>query len=308
VKGSAEGGGRWKVAIPVRHASNYRLEAFLAPLTAECKNHVPFEEEFDLQSPWWTPPVAEHTVPSLAGIAKNAAYFNFRLLHQNKVSWWWSAAAQVQPVASWMEMMRAAVQAGADSMAAMPALRGDVSATNSPHGLWLEFGVGSGKTTAYIGSQMKSLLGDTAVLHGFDSFQGLPTSWAHTNLEAGTFSMGGEIPEHLTKLPNVKVHVGLFSETLGDLGEFGDAPVAFVHVDVDLYASAVEVLSRVACQLHPGSVVVFDELVNYAGFELSGEFRAWEYITSIYGILWSYAGVYWQQAVPVMITGRGSAC
>ncbi|CAE7661276.1 psmD13 [Symbiodinium pilosum] len=85
-------------------------------------------------------------------------------------------------------------------------------------------------------------------------------------------------------MPNVKIHVGLFSDTLRDLDQYGDTPVAFAHIDVDIFPSAVEVLSRIACQLWPGSVLVYDELVNYIGFELSGEYRAWEYVASAYGI------------------------
>ncbi|CAJ1458414.1 unnamed protein product [Effrenium voratum] len=132
-------------------------------------------------------------------------------------------------------------------------------------------------------------------LHGFDSFQGLPSDWDHTHLAAGTFSTGGEIPEHLKEMRNVQIHVGLFTQTLGDLDRFGNTPVAFAHIDVDIFPSAVEVLSRIACQLAVGSILVYDELVNYVGFELSGEYRAWEYVASAYGIGWEYAGMYWQQ-------------
>merc|ERR1712113_1017807 len=95
---------------------------------------------------------------------------------------------------------------------------------------------------------------------------------------------------------NVQIHVGLFSETLADLDTYGAAPVAFAHVDVDLYSSAVEVLSKIACQLWPGTMLVFDELVNFVGFDVSGEHRAWEYVSTAYGIRWAYAGIFWQQA------------
>merc|ERR1719230_126281 len=94
----------------------------------------------------------------------------------------------------------------------------------APHGLWLEFGVGSGKTTAAISQYMRNALGEAATLHGFDSFEGLPSDWDHTHLAAGTFSIGGEIPEHLKEYSNVKIHVGLFSKTLSDLDEFANAP------------------------------------------------------------------------------------
>lgn len=289
------GGGRWRFALPLHWASNYRVEAYTAPAAPDCL-------EAGDQGPRWAPPIAERAVPSRSHLARHAAYAQFRLLHVNLACYWWALHARVEPVVSWMEMMSASVEAASRSPAAQR------SHEPSPHGLWLEFGVGSGKSTAAIATWMRSLLGGSATLHGFDSFQGLPESWAHTKLGVGTFSTGGVVPEHLASLDNVRIHVGLFSETLADLDKLGAVPVAFAHVDVDLYSSAVEVLSKMACRLLPGSLLVFDEMVNYAGFELSGEFRAWEYVSALYGLAWEYAGIFWQQAVPVVITGRGSAC
>lgn len=46
------------------------------------------------------------------------------------------------------------------------------------------------------------------------------SSQAHTKLGPGTFSTGGEVPEHLQRLSNVEIHVGLFSRTLADLDRF----------------------------------------------------------------------------------------
>jgi len=311
VVGGERGGGRWRLAVPVQWASNYRVEVYLGHLsetTATCLEQPKGMEGGAQPYAFWAPPIAQHTVPSRSGIARYAAYTRFRLLYVNKASWWWGHHAQVEPVMSWTEMMVAAVDAAARSPAASPTQHGLLPVEAAPHGLWLEFGVGSGKSTAAISVRLKALLGAETMLHGFDSFQGLPTSWAHTKLGPGTFSTGGVVPEHLTRLENVRVHVGLFSATLQDLDAFGPAPVAFAHVDVDLYASAVEVLSKIACQLYPGTVLVFDEIVNYIGFEISGEYRAWEYVSSLYQISWDYAGLFWQQAVPVMVSERGRVC
>mmetsp|Transcript_42252 Transcript_42252/g.126425 ORF Transcript_42252/g.126425 Transcript_42252/m.126425 type:complete len:530 (-) Transcript_42252:38-1627(-) len=302
------GGGRWRLAVPVQWATNYRLEAYLGEATSACLERPSGQEGAAGRSVWWAPPVAEHAVPSRSGVARYAAFTRFRLLFVNKAGWWWGQHAQVEPVTSWTEMMAAAVDAAVRSPAANPGQHGLPVPASKPHGIWLEFGVGSGKSTAAIAVRLKARLGPQAVLHGFDSFRGLPTSWAHTKLGAGTFSTGGVIPEHLARMENVRVHVGLFSETLQDLDEFGPTPVAFAHVDVDLYASAVEVLSKIACQLYPGSILVFDEIVNYIGFEISGEYRAWEYVSSLYQIAWDYAGLFWQQAVPVVVMERGRVC
>jgi hypothetical protein len=52
-------------------------------------------------------------------------------------------------------------------------------------------------------------------------------------------------------------------------------PVHLLHVDGDLYSSAVTVLEHVGPRLVPGSVVVFDEFFNFPGWE-QHEFRAWQ--------------------------------
>jgi len=308
VVGAYQGESRWRLAVPVQWATNYRVEVYLGEATPDCLERPSSLEGNIKQHAWWAPPIAEHTVPSRSGLAIYAAFTRFRLLYMNQACSWWGHHAQVEPVTSWTDMMAAAVDAAVHSPAANPGQHSLPTLGSKPHGLWLEFGVGSGKSTALIALRLKTQLGPQAVLHGFDSFQGLPTSWAHTKLGPGTFSTGGVIPEHLERFENIRIHVGLFSATLQDLDEFSSAPVAFAHVDVDLYASAVEVLSKIACQLYPGTVLVFDELVNFAGFELSGEYRAWEYVSSLYQIRWDYAGIFWQQAVPVVITQRGMVC
>lgn len=309
------GGGVWRVAVPIQWATNYRIEVYIGELRPDCQERPqPPVESWSggARTPdiaWWAPPIAQHVVALAPGSALFAAYDEFRMLYVSKVSFWWGHQAKVEPTDSWVEMIGEAMNQAQHSLAASPEVAGLPAAPGCKRGLWLEFGVGSGKTTAVIGWRLKHLFGeDGATLHGFDSFEGLPTSWEHTKLVTGTFSMGGEVPQHLTSMANVRIHVGLFSATLSDLDEFVATPVAFAHVDVDLYSSAVEVLSRIACQLYPGSTVVFDELVNYDGFHLSGEYRAWEYVAAAYEIRWEYLGVFWQQAVPIVVIERGGAC
>lgn len=296
------------MAAAVRFAAGYRLEAYLGPPLPSCKEYL--SDEVQRMQPavsWWAPPVAEHAAQSLSNVASHAAYMQLRLLFVNRENYWWGRQAEVTPTSCWLDLMQAAVNSAMESPAARPERYGLPAAAN-PHGLWLEFGVGSGKTTAAIAFQMQALVGQAAKLHGFDSFQGLPSDWDHTHLAAGTFSTGGQVPPHLLEMKNVQIHVGLFSQTLGDLDQFGNTPVAFAHIDVDIFPAAIEVLSRIACQLMAGSILVYDELVNYVGFELSGEYRAWEYIASAYGIGWEYAGMYWQQAVPIIITEPAQNC
>ncbi len=117
-------------------------------------------------------------------------------------------------------------------------------------GDWCEFGVFQGKSLRYIASRT------TETVHGFDSFQGLSESWA--GLKKGTFSTAGKLPEAPS---NVVFHVGYFDESVPQyLRSAG--PIAFVHIDSDLYASAVTVLRGIRSHLRPGSIMVFDELVG----------------------------------------------
>lgn len=107
----------------------------------------------------------------------------------------------------------------------------------------------------------------------------------------------GEGTFRLQELPKVEANVqlfeGWFNETLpafirglaagGRAGPQGpgtgrpsaaSAPWArMVHIDCDLYSSTREVLWALAPLFRPGTILVFDELVNYPEF-MSGELRA----------------------------------
>jgi hypothetical protein len=129
-------------------------------------------------------------------------------------------------------------------------------------GMALEFGVYTGTTLKIIAARR-----DGGVF-GFDSFDGLPEDW-RIGFGTGTFGVDGP-PD----VPGAELVVGLFDVTLpGFLAEH-PGPVDLLHVDADLYSSAVTVLEVVGPRLRRGSVVVFDEFFNYPGWE-AHEARAW---------------------------------
>src|SRR6516162_4399371 len=69
-------------------------------------------------------------------------------------------------------------------------------------GHYLEFGVFSGGTIRYIARRKRA-----AVIHGFDSFEGLPEAWGGFILGQRVFSRGGRLP----RVPaNVILHKGWF--------------------------------------------------------------------------------------------------
>jgi hypothetical protein len=76
------------------------------------------------------------------------------------------------------------------------------------HVLYLEFGVAEGESLRY----WSNLLRDPdARLHGFDSFEGLPSNWLATH-KRGTFSTAGRMP--VFDDPRVKLFKGWFEDTI----------------------------------------------------------------------------------------------
>jgi ABC-2 type transport system ATP-binding protein len=139
-----------------------------------------------------------------------------------------------------------------------------LSLARTQEGMALEFGVWSGRTLRVITAGR-----DGKNVFGFDSFDGLPEDW-RDGFPAGTFAVD-ELPD----VPGAELVVGLFEDTLEGFLADHPEPVAFVHIDADLYSSAVTVLRHVGPRLRPGSVVVFDEYFNYPGWQ-DHEYRAWQ--------------------------------
>ena len=139
-------------------------------------------------------------------------------------------------------------------------------------GLWMEFGVAKGttlssmakaaKVTTTTGQQQQ----EDIVVHGFDSFLGLPSDW-RVGFEVGKFSRQG-CPPTLEE-QNIKYHVGWFEETLPIF--LSTLPrhlaCALIHIDCDVYESAACVLRCLCDRIVAGTILVFDELLNYNGFE-----------------------------------------
>lgn len=161
----------------------------------------------------------------------------------------------------------------------------------SPDGMALEFGVYTGRTLTVIADARKH-----SQVFGFDSFQGLPEDW-RSNLPAGTFAT-----EQLPDVAGAKLIVGWFHDTLADFLADHPGPVAFLHLDADLYSSTATVLEHVGPRLRPGSVIVFDEYFNYPGWE-GHEHRAWQEFVENAGIECQYvAYTHNDEQVVVVVT------
>jgi hypothetical protein len=125
-------------------------------------------------------------------------------------------------------------------------------------GLFLEFGVGSGRSINVIAS----LLDEGRTVYGFDSFEGLPEDW-RAGFPQGRFKV--RKPPRVRR--NVQLVKGLFQDTLPGFLQKQEGNVAFLHVDSDLYSSAKTIFDSLDHRIVKGTVIVFDEYFNYFGWE-----------------------------------------
>jgi hypothetical protein len=109
-------------------------------------------------------------------------------------------------------------------------------------------------------------------VHGFDSFEGLPSDWTGTFEGKGKFTTGGKLP----KVPsNAILYPGWFEQTFPRFLAATAENVSVLHVDCDIYASTKVVFELFGQRLVAGSTIVFDEYFNYPGWK-NHEFKAFQ--------------------------------
>lgn len=145
--------------------------------------------------------------------------------------------------------------------------------SNSKESLLMEFGVFQGNTINYIAEKVKDKV------YGFDSFEGLPEKWDRPGAmyDKGAFSNNGNFPNVLSNVVLIK---GWFSDTLPRFILSNNSPIKFIHVDCDIYSSTKTIFDLLENNIENNCVIVFDELINYQGFEGDGELKAfYEFVT-----------------------------
>lgn len=147
-------------------------------------------------------------------------------------------------------------------------------------GLIMEFGVYRGASLRAIARRANQ------EVHGFDSFEGLPQDWTYFQKQ-GRFSLHGAVP-HFEE-SNIRVHKGWFDRTLPPFLAEHAGPARFVHVDCDIYASTRTVLELLKSRIVSGSVIVFDEYLNYPAWQ-QHEFRAFQEYIAATGMQYRYLG------------------
>jgi hypothetical protein len=146
-------------------------------------------------------------------------------------------------------------------------------------GLALEFGVYLGQSLK-ITAETLNKVGFNGYIAGFDGFRGLPVDWV-PGLGKGSFGPRKpskhnrcSTPECIaatvrSKLPpNVGLEVGWFQETLPRVLEaYPNSTAAYIHLDGDLFVSAVIPLQLLRRRIVPGSILIFDELYHYEQYQ-----------------------------------------
>ena len=141
----------------------------------------------------------------------------------------------------------------------------------------MEFGVWQGRTIARISRYFSK-----QTVWGFDSFVGLPEAWFTKSSQlgpshpVGKFALNGELP---ISIPNVELVTGWFCDTIPVWLEQNSGDICFLHIDSDLYSSALTVLTLLNDRIVPGTVIVFDEMYPWAIYDRydlweQGEFKA----------------------------------
>jgi hypothetical protein len=162
-------------------------------------------------------------------------------------------------------------------------------------GLWMEFGVATGRTINYTAGKAPG------IMHGFDSFEGLPEDWT-LSLKKGAFKQ--------EKLPsvvgNVHLVVGLFQDTLESFLAIHRDNVAYVHLDADIYSSTHYVLFTLAKKqrIHPGTIIQLDDIFYFEPGQnvwYTDEFRAFFEFVKRFKVKFKWLGYSGQRAAVKII-------
>jgi predicted O-methyltransferase YrrM len=159
-------------------------------------------------------------------------------------------------------------------------------------GHFMEFGVYWGSSIKFIARRIGS-----RQIHGFDSFGGLGERWSGN--ASTTFDTRGRLP----KVPrNVALHKGLFSDSLPRWLQEHSGPIAFAHIDCDIYGSTKSVFDAIGPRIVPGTIIVFDEYFNYPNWK-NHEFKAFQEFVATSGAKYEYL-YYARIQAGVRITAR----
>ena len=122
--------------------------------------------------------------------------------------------------------------------------------------LYLEFGVFEGNSIRYWSTLLQN---PGSMLHGFDSFEGLPETW-RDDCPKGHFAVGDQLPQFSD--PRIRLFKGWFHETL-PLYTMPPYEELVINIDCDLYSSTSFVLNHFREAMPIGTSIYFDEFGDW---------------------------------------------
>jgi hypothetical protein len=142
----------------------------------------------------------------------------------------------------------------------------------------LDLGVYKGGSTRALARTFPNNL-----IHGFDSFEGLPEDWSHAR--KGSFDLGGILPD----MPkNVRLYKGWFDQTLPVwYRENSGKQISLLRVDCDIYSSTKTIFTVLEPLIKSGTWILFDELIGYRGFR-DHEYKAFTEFRAKTGLDFEY--------------------
>lgn len=114
---------------------------------------------------------------------------------------------------------------------------------------------------------------------------------------------GGKPP---TVEGNVVLHKGWFDEVLPGFFEQYGEPIAFMHLDCDIYSSTKTALGEATAFIVPGTIILFDEYLNYDGWQVN-EHKALTEWAAKTGIRYEFIAYSYYGAAAIRVTSTNGS-
>lgn len=126
----------------------------------------------------------------------------------------------------------------------------------------VEFGIFTGSSFRHI-INIESKYNVETKFFGLDSFEGFPDS-SHPFFIKNNFVASYEKTKKIEKINPDRIDIlkGFFSDTIVANKALNNSKFKFVHIDCDLYVSAIDPIKFVADKLVPGAYIMLDDFTN----------------------------------------------
>mgnify|MGYP003145369679 FL=1 len=149
-------------------------------------------------------------------------------------------------------------------------LRYALSQVNT-HDLFLEFGVRDRKTFNIIKEYSN-------VVHGFDSWTGMPWPWQLTRLVEPAKTGPHLAAKTIPKSDDTQIFwSGLFEDTLPKFLKEYNQPISFLHIDSNYYKSATQVLTALNDYITNDTVIVIGQCHAFEQADLKKWGNVWNH-------------------------------